>query len=90
MRRSQAVYPSGPRGRIANPLFVGSNPTAAFGKRWCHELTRHTFWAAWKTFHGVDCGGIQQCSRRIVGHGVTQNGMCHWAMTCTRTLLHVY
>ncbi len=25
-----AAYPSGPRGRIANPLFVGSNPTAAF------------------------------------------------------------
>ncbi len=25
-----AAYPSGPRGRIANPLSVGSNPTAAF------------------------------------------------------------
>ena len=25
-----AEYPSGPRGRIANPLFVGSNPTSAF------------------------------------------------------------
>jgi integrase/recombinase XerD len=25
-----AAYPSGSRGRIANPLFVGSNPTAAF------------------------------------------------------------
>lgn len=25
-----AVCPSGLRGRIANPLFVGSNPTAAF------------------------------------------------------------
>lgn len=28
-RRSPAAYPSGSRGRIANPLFVGSNPTAA-------------------------------------------------------------
>jgi DNA processing protein len=27
---SPAEYPSGPRGRIANPLFVGSNPTSAF------------------------------------------------------------
>jgi hypothetical protein len=25
-----AEYPSGLRGRIANPLFVGSNPTSAF------------------------------------------------------------
>ena len=25
-----AEYPSGPRGRIANPLSVGSNPTSAF------------------------------------------------------------
>ena len=27
-----AEYPSGLRGRIANPLFVGSNPTSAFQK----------------------------------------------------------
>ena len=27
---SPAEYPSGLRGRIANPLFVGSNPTSAF------------------------------------------------------------
>lgn len=27
-----AAYPSGPRGRIANPLCVGSNPTAAFSR----------------------------------------------------------
>ena len=27
-----AEYPSGPRGRIANPLFVGSNPTSAFAR----------------------------------------------------------
>ena len=26
-----AEYPSGLRGRIANPLFVGSNPTSAYG-----------------------------------------------------------
>ena len=26
----RAEYPSGLRGRIANPLFVGSNPTSAF------------------------------------------------------------
>ena len=30
--RSLAEYPSGLRGRIANPLFVGSNPTSAFPK----------------------------------------------------------
>ena len=27
---AMAEYPSGLRGRIANPLFVGSNPTSAF------------------------------------------------------------
>ena len=30
IRLRPAAYPSGLRGRIANPLFVGSNPTAAF------------------------------------------------------------
>ena len=30
--RSPAEYPSGPRGRIANPLSVGSNPTSAFAR----------------------------------------------------------
>lgn len=35
-----AAYPSGPRGRIANPLFVGSNPTAAF---WLKDSALHSW-----------------------------------------------
>ena len=30
IQSATAEYPSGLRGRIANPLFVGSNPTSAF------------------------------------------------------------
>ena len=33
MTTNSAEYPSGLRGRIANPLFVGSNPTSVFKKR---------------------------------------------------------
>ena len=32
-----AAYPSGLRGRFAKPLFVGSNPTAAFYLRITHS-----------------------------------------------------
>ena len=34
---SSAAYPSGLRGRFAKPLFVGSNPTAAFYLRITHS-----------------------------------------------------
>src|SRR3954464_4506923 len=34
-----AEYPSGLRGRIANPLFVGSNPTSAFLPFPIHSVT---------------------------------------------------
>ena len=61
--RFMAAYPSGLRGRIANPLFVGSNPTAAFftsdllSPRNCH---------AHSTFPSSDCLDLRGLLRPLL------------------------